>query len=324
MNIMDLNQNSSSHQPINPSPPHDPDEINLLEYVYVLVKNKWWIIGLTIFGYLLGYGLALKKGPRYVAEAVIAPKESESQKGPNLSGLGAFGGLVASQINTGGNASLEKINIILDSRKFNADMIEKYNLLPFIYKKIYPKIYKNIYNESLHTWDAHFVKPKPLSTSGLTSGFLKKVTNKNNTMVLKIESKDATFSDTLLAKYLDYLNTFIRSSVQEDAKENVSYIEHQLASVSDPLLREKLQALIASEVEKAMLVSKEAFKVIDPPFSYATFKQKKTFPMVLAAGLFFLTCLVLVFIQAFSSADKTEEDRQMLVKIGKELFFNHK
>jgi hypothetical protein len=26
----------------------DPDEINLLEYAYVLVKKKWWIIGLTV------------------------------------------------------------------------------------------------------------------------------------------------------------------------------------------------------------------------------------------------------------------------------------
>jgi hypothetical protein len=23
----------------------DPDEINLLEYIYVLIKNKWWVKG---------------------------------------------------------------------------------------------------------------------------------------------------------------------------------------------------------------------------------------------------------------------------------------
>jgi LPS O-antigen subunit length determinant protein (WzzB/FepE family) len=45
---MDINQNPPTLQPINASTAlssHDPDEINLLEYVYVLVKNKWWIIG---------------------------------------------------------------------------------------------------------------------------------------------------------------------------------------------------------------------------------------------------------------------------------------
>jgi hypothetical protein len=42
---MDINQNPSTLQLSNPSTLHDHDEINLLEYVYVLVKNKWWIKG---------------------------------------------------------------------------------------------------------------------------------------------------------------------------------------------------------------------------------------------------------------------------------------
>jgi hypothetical protein len=33
-----------------------------------------------------------------------------------------------------------------------------------------------------------------------------------------------------------------------------------------------------------------------------------------------MTCLVLVFGQAFSSADKTEEDKQLLKKIKREIF----
>ena len=53
-----------------PIPSTDPDEINLLEYIYVLVKNKWWIIGLTIAGLVIGYIAALIKGPTWVAEAV--------------------------------------------------------------------------------------------------------------------------------------------------------------------------------------------------------------------------------------------------------------
>ena len=112
------------------APVHDPDEINLLEYIYALVKNKWLIIGLTVAGFAGGYFLALLKGPTWVADAVIAPKEAENQKQPNLSSFGAFGGLVANQLNIGGNASLDKIELLLDSRDFNARLIERYNLLP--------------------------------------------------------------------------------------------------------------------------------------------------------------------------------------------------
>ena len=113
---------------------HDPDEINLLEYVYALVKRKWFIIGLTLLGLAGGRLVALIKGPTYICEMVIAPKEAESQKAPSFSGFGALGGIVASQLNMGGNASLEKIETILGTRKFNAEMINHYDLLPFIYK----------------------------------------------------------------------------------------------------------------------------------------------------------------------------------------------
>lgn len=123
------------------TPQSNPDEINLLEYIYALVKHKWLIIGLMFLGLAAGYIAALIKGPTWVAEAIIAPREAESQKSPSFAGLGALGGIVASQINLGGNASLEKIDLILDSREFGAKLIDHYSLLPTIYKYQWPKVY---------------------------------------------------------------------------------------------------------------------------------------------------------------------------------------
>jgi hypothetical protein len=40
-------------QPI-PTTQSNPDEINLLEYIYALVKHKWLIIGFTQPGHLCG------------------------------------------------------------------------------------------------------------------------------------------------------------------------------------------------------------------------------------------------------------------------------
>jgi hypothetical protein len=302
-----------------PSPLPDPDEINLLEYIYVLVKNKWWIIGATIIGIIAGYGLALKKGPRYITEAVIAAKESESQKSPNLSSFGAFSGLVASQLNVSANPGLDKIDLILGSRKFNAELIEKYDLLPMIYKEVMPKVYPVLYDTVKHEWKPDFKNPNMLGMGGMIKGMFLKKEIKTGLMTIKIESKDSTFSDTLLSKYLQYLNSYIQDNVQADAKENVAYLEKQLETIADPLLREKIQGLIANELEKAMLVSKEAFRIIDPPFKYSQFKQKKLFPMVFGAGLFFMTTMLVVFGHAFASGQKTDEDRELIRKIGKNL-----
>jgi Chain length determinant protein len=316
---MDLNTNTSTPQPSNVSIPRDPDEINLLEYAYVLVKNKWWIIGLTVFGLVLGYSAALIKGPTWVAEAVIAPKEAESQKTPSFAGLGALGGIVASQLNFGGNASLDKIDLILDSREFGAKLIERYSLLPTIYKHQWPKVYKKSWDSLQNTWKADFIQPKPLDMGSFIKSKIKKTTNKNNTMTLQIKSRDSTFSLNLANNYIEYLNEFIKSNVQSDARENVSYLEKQLVAISDPLLREKIQGLIANEIEKEMVVSKEAFKIVDPVYLSKIFKEKRLYPLVFGFGLFFITCLVLVFVQAFSSAEKTEEDRTLIEKIKKEM-----
>ena len=283
----------------------DPDEINLLEYIYALVKHKWWIIGFTVLGLVLGYVAAKIKGPTWVAEAVIAPKESESQKSPSFAGLGALGGIVASQLNLAGNASLDKIDLILDSREFSAKLMDKYSFLPTIYRYQWPKIYMKNWDISRNTWKPEFVVPKPLDMgSFLKAKYLKKTTNKNNTMTVKIQSRDSTFSINLATMYMDYLNEYIQTNVQSDAKENVTYLENQLISISDPLLREKIQGLIANEIEKEMVVSKEAFRIVDPVYLSKTYKEKKLFPMAFGAGLFFFAVMAVVFLHALSTGTK--------------------
>jgi len=320
---MDINQTPSTLQPMNPSTapsPRDPDEINLLEYIYVLVKNKWWIVGFTVLGLMLGYVAAKNKGPTWVAEVMIAPHETESQKTPSFAGLGALGGIVASQLNIGGNASLDKIDLILDSREFGAKLIDRYSLLPTIYKYQWPKTYHKSWDSLQNTWKADFIQPKPLEMGSFIKSKIKKTTNKNNTMTLDIKSRDSTFSINLANNYIEYLNEYIKSNVQTDARENVSYLEKQLNGISDPLLREKIQGLIANEIEKEMVVSKEAFRIVDPVYLSKTFKEKKLYPLVFGFGMFFMVCLLFVFVQAFSSAEKTEEDRQLLDKIKSEMF----
>jgi hypothetical protein len=297
----------------------DPDEINLLEYFYVLVKAKWRIIGVSALGLVAGLVAAYIKGPEYITEAVITPKESEAQKTPTFSGLGALGGLVASQLNLAGNASLEKIDATLETKKFNADLIDTYGLLPDIYLYKWPKVYREMYDSTRRVWNAEFVKPKPLDMGGFLKGEFLKKEIEDNSMTLQVHSKDSTFSDTLMAKYLEFLNTYLKSSIETEAKENVAYLETRLISVSDPLIREKIMTLIASEIEKAMLVSKEAFKVLDPPYSYMSFKQKRLYPLAFGFGCFFISVLAVIFCHAFSSSEKTEEDRKLIEGIKREI-----
>jgi hypothetical protein len=308
---------------VNPPPvvQQNPEEINLLEYIYALVRHKKTIAGLTLLGFVLGFIAALIKGPSWVAEAVIAPKETESQKASSLSNLGAFGGLVASQLNLSGNASLDKMDLILGGRDFGAKLIEKYSFLPALYRYQWPKQYSKYWDFSTKSWKETFKHPQLLGIGEfLNKKFLKKTKDiKLNTISLKFRSKDSLFTLNLATMYVEYLNEYIRTEIRTTAKENVAYLDSQLVNVADPLLREKILGLIAIEIEKQMVVSKEAFKIIDPVYLYKSFKQKKLYPFAFAAILFFLSCLIVMFNHAFTSSDKSAEDRDLIEKIIREM-----
>jgi len=314
--------------PANSSPAvcRDPDEINLLEYIYALVKYKKLVAGLTLLGLVLGFTAALIKGPTWVAEAVIAPKQIESQRSSSLAGLGGLGGLMASQLDLFGNASLDKMDLILDSRDFGAKLIDKYDLLPVIYKIKWPKVYKKYRDPSQNAWKPAFVKPKPLDMGNfIKAKYLKKRKDgKRNTLLLSIRSRDSAFSINLATKYVEYLNDYIKSDIQREAKGNVAYLDTQLVTIVDPLLRTKILGLIADEIEKEMVVSNEAFKIIDPVYIYKKSKEKKLYPLVFGFGLFFMSCLIIVFMQAFASSEKTEEDRRLIEKIKREMKLGRK
>jgi hypothetical protein len=68
-----------------------------------------------------------------------------------------------------------------------------------------------------------------------------------------------------------------------------------------------------------MVVSKEAFKTVDPLFESKGFREKKLFPLVFGFGLFFVVAILVIFGHAFGSGQKTEEDQMVIEKIKQEL-----
>jgi len=213
------------------------------------------------------------------------------------------------------------MDMILDSRDFGARLIEKDTLLPAIYKYEWPDQFKKCWDQTRDTWKPTFVQPNLLSMGGfIKTKYLKKNKDvKKNAIVLSIQSGDSAFTQNLAMQYLNYLNEYIRTKVQAEAKENVTYLDSELVNIADPLLRSKILNLLSSEIEKEMIVSREAFKIEDPLFLHKTFKEKKLFPLVFGFGLFFVSCLMVLFMHAVTSSQKSEEDLELMAKIRKEL-----
>jgi len=323
--IMNMTDKNQPDQPaVAPGQATPIDEVNLFEIAYVLVKYKVIIALLTAIGFVGGYMIAKAKGPTYISSAVVMAKESDKQM-PNLGALGVLGGLAGAQLNLAGNPGLEKIEIHFDSRQFKAEMIEKYGLLNDIYKYGAPRRYKKYYDTLGGRWteDEKFREPTPERAADLLT---KKFINKNadikrGTLTLSVKSSDSLFTCKVIEGSLEHLNRYIQSNVQKDAKDNVDFLEKQLISIADPLLREKLQGMIAAEIEKAMIISKEAFKVIDRPYCMKKQREKIVYPVMGAFGMFLVGAgVVMFFYYVFGGGNRSCEGQKWVGLIRKKLF----
>jgi hypothetical protein len=308
-----------------PPPQSAPeDEINLLEIAYVFVKYKLVIILCTVAGLVAGYFTARAIGPSYSSNATVMAKETEKQM-PNLGALGALGGLAAAQLNLAGNPGLEKIEIHLDSRQFKAELIERYGLLDDIYKYGAPRVYKKHYDTLKGVWmeDTAFRKPEPITTAEFFGKkfFQREIDTKRGLLTISVKSRDSLFTAKVIDGCLEHLNRYIQTSVQKDAKDNVDFLEKQLVTIADPLLREKLQGMIALEIEKAMIISKEAFKVIDKPLCVKIYKERLLYPLAGAAGMFAVSGAAVMFLYyVFGLGNVNGESKRWVELIRRELF----
>jgi len=134
---------------------------------------------------------------------------------------------------------------------------------------------------------------------------------KDNTITITVD-----FPDPEQAKYIaDCLLTTLTEHMSSEAKRvaqtNRKYLEEQLSTTADPLIKQKTYNLIAQQIETAMMAEvKEnfAFKVIDPPKAPDKKSKPKRALMVVVA---FITSLFLgIFIAFFLNYLETVKERQ--------------
>ena len=73
---------------------------------------------------------------------------------------------------------------------------------------------------------------------------------KKNLITVGIEHKKPEIAQQFVDYYLTELSISLREEVLRDASENMRFFEEQIERTTDPLLKEKIYALLAKEIEK--------------------------------------------------------------------------
>lgn len=263
------------------------DEIDLYELWLVIWKYRK-VIAIFVFFCVLSTALVSIFLPNiYRAEAVIVPITREKEGSASLSAiLGAqFGALPG--ITLPGSASAAEIMALLKSNILREKMISQYNLLPVLFS--------DQWDEKTNTWKrkrgfslnplpyiSRLINPPPPALvkrdpdvpdiwDGLRA--LEKIINikqspKEGTITVSVEFKDPEMAARIVEYLLTTLTEHMSSEAKRVATMNKKYLEEQLATTADPLIKQKTYALIAQQIEATMMAEvKEnfAFKVVDPP-----------------------------------------------------------
>jgi uncharacterized protein involved in exopolysaccharide biosynthesis len=225
------------------------DEINLLDYLKVILKHKKLIIIIVAIAVAVTAVKALLTAPVYEAKAVIAP--ASQQNAPSgMSLLAAQFGVAAPA-----SANVPEIVNLLNSNILREKIIKSHNLLAVFFEK--DSLNKKSENERV--W------------AGLRflQGVMKvNFKQKDNIIELSIQFKDPQMAAEILNYTLTELNNHMSTEAKRVADTNKKYLESLLNDTADPFIKNKIYNIIAQQIEQSMMAEvKEnlAFKVIDPP-----------------------------------------------------------
>lgn len=210
---------------------------------------------MTIAGlfFALGALYAIFAPPQYVARVEIFPKDPNinANKSTLLGGLSGLG------LNPSQNSNISQIQILLKGQELAETVIRKKDLMPHLYPG---------------KWDKEKGAWKKGERPSLREGVAKlqgmiSVTSQPKYMLLEVEvrSREADLSFSILESYLESLHESVRRGALKNLEANRRFLDSQLTHISDPMLRERVQELNATQIESALFLGATAFDMPEGP-----------------------------------------------------------
>ena len=170
--------------------------------------------------------------------------------------------MVAGQFGIGGSEGLEKLKVTLNSRELTRRVVEKYEIMP--------NLFKDSWDFEKKKWVDEENQPTIQDAYKLILNSLLSVNinQDSGTITIGFEDKSPAFSKIMVEYYTTELSNALREEVLSDAGEKKKFFNKQLELITDTLLREKIYNLLAKEIERETFAKAQiyyGFTLIDPP-----------------------------------------------------------
>lgn len=289
--------NEQTLEKAEPSCRCEPDEGIAILNFWRALRKRWALIGaVTAAAVAATVAVSLFMTNIYQAKAVIipvVPKDAGLGQGAGLSVLATqFGGLAG--IATPSSATASEITSLLKSNILREKVIRQYGLLPVLFPDRWDAVKrtwkKPRFRLTLSSLNEFSFRAKQGPTDSPGSGPIQdpdapdiraalrrldrmiaiRKDAKENTITISADSPDPAVAAKVVEHLLVTLTNYMSSEAKRVASTNRKYLEEQLGSTADPIIKQKTYNMIAQQIETAMMAEvKEnfAFKVIDPPLT---------------------------------------------------------
>ena len=227
---------NNTEEPNRPPQPED-DEINLLEYLLVIVKHKKLIFITCVVTFILTCGITLQLPNIYLSTArILPPQERQSSISSMIGGLGGLAALAG--VSVEGGSSLLYVSM-LKSRTISDAIIQRFDLM------------------TLNGWSSRFIAYKALDRM-VTVGF-----GKDGVIAISVENKDPELASKIANAYVEELKNLNVSLNLNSAGRERLFLENRLALVKSDLTKAEDLLKDFQEKNKAIRIDAQANAIID-------------------------------------------------------------
>lgn len=231
------------------------DEIDLLNILTLLKVQKKLIMLLVFLGLIAGVAIALLLPRYYEVTVTVIPNEQQNSEQASLGRIAILTGLGGA---TGQVTEKEVGLLILQSRSFILDFIEKNKIKDHLYQGTSPEELKSMQPAKIYEDFYNLLSVEQELTS--------------NDIKISLLWKDAELAKQWLISLLADLNKLMRERAKIKGEDSLAYLNNQLNRSIDSDIRQTFIAMIKQEIQKMMLVDireEYLFETIDEPITPA-------------------------------------------------------
>ncbi|KJR41125.1 lipopolysaccharide biosynthesis protein [Candidatus Magnetoovum chiemensis] len=315
------------------------DEIDIVKYLLLLKRRSCLIFVLVLATAAVSSLWSLTLERKYRAMTTITPVQESRSPASMASSL--LGNLAGSFLSSGGD--VDELTAVLNSDILAKTVIEQYSLMPVLFYKQWDKktnqwrkpkigIVGNTMNAISEVLGSLTTKVKSLLGQNNDSDLANKKAQSSaqptindalrafksiykvsvegrNIIALSVEYNDPEKAADILNSIIVVLGQRITEETKKAAMINKKYLEEQLITTSDPILKNKIYNLIAQQIEMSMMAEvteNSAYKVIDPPMApdQPIYPHRKKIVLTSVMTCLFLSSMIVLIKEAFRDIRK--------------------